>query len=397
MKKLPIGVQWFQGLRNDGYLYVDKTDFIYELIHTGKVYFLSRPRRFGKSLFLSTLRAYWEGKKELFQDLKIAELEEKHSDAWQSYPVFYFDFNGEKYENEKNALEDIIDEQLRRWEKEYHISEPQGTLGERFRTLLIEANKQSGLRCVVLVDEYDKPLLEVMGDSYQETHNKAVLKGFFSSLKSFDEYIRFIFITGVTKFEKVSIFSDLNQLRDISLSKDYASVCGITEEELDIYFTEAINRLAKNQDLSYEECREQLQMTYDGYRFHPQGKSVYNPFSLLSAFADGEFMSYWFSTGTPAFLTKKVKESGFDVRKITDNTLYASESMLSDYRADSRDLVPMLYQTGYLSIAEYDKNRRRYTLSFPNKEVEYGFLESLFSEYVPKAEIATGMDKFTLV
>ena len=299
MKKLPIGIQGFEKLRTENYLYVDKTEYIYRLAHGNGHYFLSRPRRFGKSLFLSSLKAYWQGKRTLFQDCKIEALEEEHPDAWVKYPVFLFDFNGKNYQ-EKGALEEILDEHLRRWEKEYNVVPTVKTFDERFRDLLLAVNGQTGLRSVILVDEYDKPLLETMDLPVLEDHNKSVFKGFFSSLKGFDEYIEFVFITGVTKFEKVSIFSDLNQLRDISLSKEYAGICGITEEELQDHCSEEIMKLAEDQGLSIEECRSELRKTYDGYLFHPKSEKVYNPFSVLNAFADREFRSYWFATGTPA-------------------------------------------------------------------------------------------------
>lgn len=395
MQKLPVGVQGFEGLRNDGYLYVDKTKYIYQLIYTGKVYFLSRPRRFGKSLLLSTMKAYWEGKKELFRGLAIERLEQDNPDAWKNYPVFYFDFNGENYQD-NTALEAALDTHLKQWEETYKLNGQEQSLGARFQNLLIAAREQTGLRSVILVDEYDKPLLEVLEDSEQEEHNKAVFKGFFSSLKKMDEYIQFIFITGVTKFEKVSIFSDLNQLRDISFNRQFSGICGITNEELNAYFTEEIQYLAECQELSCEQCREQLKKTYDGYHFHPQGEGVYNPFSLLNAFADGELGSYWFATGTPTFLVRRLKASSFDPRKFTDRTLYANESMLSDYRADNQDLVPLLYQTGYLTIVDYDRMAREYTLGFPNQEVQNGFLQSLMPEYVSNCGAGSGKDIFTL-
>ena len=395
MRKLPIGIQGFQGLRNDGYLYVDKTEYIYELVHTGKQYFLSRPRRFGKSLLLSTMKFYWEGKKELFGGLKIEELEKGNPEAWKTYPVFYFDFNRDNYKKEK-ALESILDVHLKEWEKIYGCEDPEASLAVRFQHLLVRAFQQTGLRCVVLVDEYDKPLLEVMEEREREEHDKAVYKGFFSTLKSFDEYLEFVFITGVTKFEKVSIFSDLNQLNDISLNKAYASVCGITEQEVREYFTEEIETLAEVQELPVDECFTLLKKNYDGYHFHPQAEGVYNPLSLLKVFYGKEFGSYWFETGTPTFLVKKLKKDGFDVRKLTDRTLYATEAMLSDYRADNPDPVPLLYQTGYLTIADYDRAIREFTLTFPNEEVKYGFLESLMSEYAPDTSAGSGTDIFTL-
>lgn len=393
--KLPVGLQSFEGLRNDNYVYVDKTEYIYHLAHEGKLYFLSRPRRFGKSLLLSALKAYWEGEKELFTGLAIEKLEAENEDAWKPYPVFCFDFNGVNY-NQPDALEEALNIQLKRWEKTFGCDGAKSTLGERFQNLLIAAREKTGLRCVVLVDEYDKPLLDVIADQELQEHNKQVFKGFFSTLKSFDEYIQFVFITGVSKFHKVSIFSDLNQLTDISLVRKYAGLCGITDVELKKYFSEETAELARGQGLTLKECEEQLKQIYDGYHFHPDGVGVYNPYSLLSAFFAGEFGSFWFETGTPTFLVKKIKESNFDLRKFTNRTIYASEAILKDYTGDTLDLVPLLYQTGYLTIAEYDARRKRYTLCFPNEEVKYGFLESLMPIYVPKATAGNGLDIFTL-
>ncbi len=395
MRKLPIGIQGFEGLRKDGYVYVDKTEYIYQLVHTGKEYFLSRPRRFGKSLLLSAIRAYWEGKRQLFEGLRIAELEADNQDAWAEYPVFLFDFNGQNYQK-NTALEIALDVQLKRWEAAYGLDGKNASLGERFQNLMIAANQKTGRRCVVLVDEYDKPLLETMEQPELEEQNKAVFKGFFSSLKGFDEYIQFVFITGVTKFEKVSIFSDLNQLRDISFNRDFADICGITEKELEAYFPEEVKQLAASQTITEDACLAQLKETYDGYRFHPQAEGVYNPFSLLNAFADKDFRAYWFATGTPTFLVRKLKASGFDIRRLSDRTLYASEAQMSDYRADNPDPVPLLYQTGYLTIAAYDKERKRYTLAFPNEEVKYGMLESLMPAFIPNTVNGTGTDIFTL-
>ena len=395
MRKLPIGIQGFEELRRDGYVYADKTEYIYRLVHTGKPYFLSRPRRFGKSLLISTLKAYWEGRQDLFHGLAIDELEKNNPDAWKAYPVFHFDFNGQNY-LEPGALETALDIHLKRWEARYQVNGEAKSIGERFQNLLSEACRQTGRRCVVLVDEYDKCLLDVMETPELQEHNRAVFKGFFSTLKAMDEYLQFVLITGVTKFEKISIFSDLNQLRDISLTEEYAGICGITEEEMARFFEPEISALAHKNNIMAEECRIQLQKTYDGYRFHPDGPGVYNPFSLLSAFADQDFGSYWFATGTPTFLIKRIHQTGFDVRKFTDHTLYATEAMLSDYRADHRDLVPLLYQTGYLTIKDFDLRKRRYTLGFPNEEVTYGMLENLLPEYAPVVSRGTGADIFTL-
>ena len=394
-RKLPIGIQGFEKLRTDGFIYADKTEYIYKLVHNNVPYFLSRPRRFGKSLLLSTLKAYWEGKKELFSGLKIEKMEENNSSAWKQYPVFYFDFNGVNYQ-EKGALEEALSIHLRRWEKQYGVDQSDKILSERFQNLLIMAREKAGLRSVVLVDEYDKPLLDTVEDKELQEHNREVIKGFFSSLKSFDEFIQFIFITGVSKFHKVSIFSDLNQLKDISVTKDYGALCGITEEEINSYFNPEVSKMSKEQGLSEEECLAELKQMYDGYHFSPDSIGVYNPYSLLNAFYDKDFGAYWFETGTPAFLVKKIHKEKFDLRKFSNKTIYANESALKDYTGDTLDAVPLLYQTGYLTISDYDKAKRRYTLSFPNKEVKFGFLESLMPSYVPRANVGNGLDIFTL-
>ena len=395
MRKLPIGIQGFEKLRTENFLYVDKTDYIFRLAQNNGQYFLSRPRRFGKSLFVSSLKAYWEGRKDLFEGCKILAPENNYPDEWEKYPVFLFDFNGKNY-REKGALEQILNEQLGRWEKLYGAAPGDAALEERFRNLMINAKDATGKRCVILVDEYDKPLLETMDLPELEEHNKAVFKGFFGTLKGFDEYIQFVFITGVTKFEKVSIFSDLNQFNDISMLEEFSGCCGITEQELLINFRPEIDEIAAKRGITVEKCLEILKARYDGYRFHPEGSSVYNPFSLLKAFYDKDFGSYWFSTGTPTFLVKKLRDQGFDVRKLSNRTLYADEAMLSDYRADDPNPVPLLYQTGYLTIADYDPKRRRYTLSFPNEEVKYGMLESMVPAYSSNVAAGTGTDIFTL-
>ena len=376
-------------------IYIDKTEYIYRLVHEGKPYFLSRPRRFGKSLLLSTMKAYWEGKKELFSGLAIEELEKDNPDAWKPYPVFYFDFNGVNYQ-ESGSLERAIDFQLQEWEELYGRVSTNYSLSERFQKLLKNAKEKIGGRCVILVDEYDKPLLDVADKPDLQDHNKEVFKGFFSSLKRSDEFIQFIFITGVSKFHKVSIFSDLNQLNDISLSEKYAELCGITEKEIDEYFVEEIETFAQHRKMTAQECRTTLKKQYDGYHFHPDGEGVYNPYSLLKAFYEKDFGSYWFETGTPTFLIEQLRKNRFDVHSFTDQTIFASEAVLKDYTGDSLDPVPLLYQTGYLTITDYDNSRRRYTIGFPNEEVKYGFLESMIPSYVPAATSGNKLDIFTL-
>ena len=391
---LPVGVQSFPKLRESGAIYVDKTEYIYKLVHEVTPFFLSRPRRFGKSLLLSTLRAYWEGRKELFSGLKIEKLESENADAWQPHPVFYFDFNGENYS--EIPVEKVLNDHLKFWEEQYDVSDNSETLGARFRNLLIKVSKKAGQRCVVLVDEYDKPLVDLIDKPELQKHNKSVFKGFFSNLKNCDDYVCFVFITGVTKFHKVSIFSDLNQLNDISLNGDYAGICGITDEEMQSYFVPEIQTIAERRKLDKNKCLEVLKQRYDGYHFSSDGVNVYNPFSLLKAFFEKRFGSFWFETGTPTFLVQTIKNNAFDVQRFTNKTIVASESVLLDYTGDTLDLIPLLYQTGYLTISDYNEDEQEYIMAFPNKEVKYGFLESLMPEYVHNCGPGSGVEISTL-
>ena len=384
-RKLPIGIQDFEKIRTGDFLYVDKTAYIYSLVHSGAPYFLSRPRRFGKSLLLSTMKYYFEGRKDLFEGLQIEELERDNEEAWQAYPVFYIDFNKKNFRAD-SALESVLDSHLREWESIYGDEEKERGLEERFQHLIKKAAETTGKRAVVLVDEYDKPLLE-SGENELLEHNRAVFKGFFSTLKSYDAYLQFVFITGVTKFSKVSIFSDLNHLRDISLSREYAQICGITETELLEYFMPEIEDMASEQGVGRDECLKALKKMYDGYHFHQKTEGVYNSFSLLNALKEKEYGMYWFSTGTPTFLIEKLKESGFDPKRITDGRLYAEGNVLTDYRYDNANPVPLFYQTGYLTIKGYDEKYRSYQLGYPNDEVKYGFMESLAPLFL-KAEKA---------
>ena len=389
-RKLPIGIQDFEKIRKEGFIYVDKTEYLYSLVQSGIPYFLSRPRRFGKSLFLSTLRAYFEGKRELFEGLKIAELEGDDADAWQAYPVFYIDFNKKNFK-ENSALEDVLDEHLRLWESVYGDQRSDRSLEERFRYVIEKAVETTGKNAVVLVDEYDKPLLEG-ADTEMIEHNKAVFKGFFSTLKSYDRYLKFVFITGVTKFSKVSIFSDLNQLNDISLYQKYSGMCGITETELMDNFEPEIESMAANNQITKKECLSKLKKMYDGYHFHHNCEGVYNPFSLLSALDKKDFGMYWFSTGTPTFLIERLKESGFDAKQFSSDEYYEEESSLTDYRMDDENPVPLFYQTGYLTIRGYDPEFRSYALGYPNDEVRYGFLKSLAPYYLCAEKVSRPLD-----
>lgn len=378
-RKLPVGIQSFEDLRSNGYLYVDKTAYVQQLVDTGKVYFLSRPRRFGKSLLVSTMEAYFEGKKELFHGLSIEGYEEaKGNTAWTEYPVIPFYLSGGDY-NSEHGLASILDGVLRSaWER-YGLPDDYKSSGDtlplRFKVILEKLYRFTGKQVVVLVDEYDKPLLSA-ADNPQEERNREIYKGFFSVLKDQDRYVKFAFFTGVTKFSKVSIFSDLNQLKDISLLNLYAGICGITGEELKDNFAPEITALAGEQGLTDQECLDKLAQTYDGYHFSENSDGVYNPFSLLNAFFDRKFDSYWFETGTPTFLIRKLQKSSFRVEQFAEGVT-ATEDELKDYRTENPNPIPLFYQSGYLTISGYDKRFRAYDLRFPNEEVRYGFLNSL--------------------
>ena len=399
-QKLPIGVQSFKVLRTDHYLYVDKTDYLFRLVQGGRVYFLSRPRRFGKSLFLSTLAAYFLGQKELFKGLYLEKAEEEQAvqenrAAWQKYPVLYLDFNTKNYINEQ-ALVDILNLHLNEWEARYAIPKTAEAPEDRFRLLIAALFKQTGKQVVILVDEYDKPLLQTMGgnEALNEQYRNA-LKAFYSVIKTCDEYIRFAFLTGVTKFSKISIFSDLNNLKDISIHETYAGICGISQKELEANFQHEIQALAEKQNLNYPQTLAALKQWYDGYLFHPAGEGMYNPYSILNAFDDKEIKSYWFSTGTPTFLVNYLKEAHYYIPDL-DGNVELDEDGLQTYRAIAQDTLPILFQAGYLTIKEYIKDLRLYRLGFPNDEVRYGFLHNLLPAYsdVPFGQTGVWVGRF---
>ena len=374
-RKLPIGIQTFEDIRKNNYVYVDKTEFVGNLTDNGKPYFLSRPRRFGKSLFLSTLRSYFEGRKDLFEGLAIFKSETE----WKQYPVFHLDFNVGDYTNEER-FRDSLGKKLSDYEKIYGSGGAK-TLADRFSDLLRTAHEKTGLQAVVLVDEYDKPLLNIMGNEPLLDTYRAILKSFYGVLKGEDAHIRFIFITGVTRFDKVSIFSDLNNLNDISLGEAFTGICGITQEELDSCFIPEIERMSEKNKISKEECLSLLKKNYDGYHFSKDTKTdVYNPFSLLKSFSELDFGSYWFSTGTPTFLTRMMLDIQFDYKTLEEGIDVDSRS-LEEYRLNSSEPVPLLYQTGYLTINEYEKEFESYTIALPNEEVKYGLYKRLLPLY----------------
>ncbi|MDR3338640.1 MAG: ATP-binding protein [Candidatus Symbiothrix sp.] len=377
-RKLPVGIQDFESLRTEGFMYVDKTAYIYRLVNEGRPYFLGRPRRFGKSLLLSTLKAYFLGKKELFEELAISELEKD----WTEYPVLYLDMNVEGYIN-LLSLESAFNTNLKPLENRWGKDITEETPSARFAGLIRRASEQTGRKVVVLIDEYDKPLINTM--EKRELHDaiRETLKGFYGVLKSSDAYLRFVMLTGVTKFSKVSVFSDLNHLRDISLENDYAAICGISESELLAVFEPELHVLAAKRKMTYEETLAEMKKRYDGYHFSKDSEGMYNPFSVLNTFASMDFRDYWFKTGTPTFLVNLLKREDFDIRNLESNVTIDARS-IDDYRMDDDNPVPILYQSGYLTIKDYDRLCDEYILGFPNGEVEYGFLYELLPAYAPR-------------
>lgn len=380
-RKLPIGIQNFEDIRRNGFLYVDKTGLLYQVATGGKTYFLSRPRRFGKSLLISTFEAYFLGKKELFSGLAMESLETE----WKEYPVLHLDLNARNYES-KDALIAILNQHLEKWEIIYGDEKKDRSPEERFSYLLNKIHDLTGLQVVVLIDEYDKPLLQTIGNKELQEQYTNILKAFYGVLKSADAHLRFVFLTGVTKFGQVSVFSDLNQLKDISMDARYATICGITDKELRRDFQPELEALAINEDLDYEGVCQKMKRMYDGYHFRHNMEGLYNPFSVLNALDSAEFGSYWFSTGTPTFLVELLKKTDYDLRDLEGIELPAN--LFADYKADADNPIPVIYQSGYLTIKDYNKEFRSYTLGFPNEEVKYGFLSFLAPYYtgVPSNE-----------
>ena len=366
--KYPIGIQNFESLIGDGYVYVDKTALMYQLTSTGRYYFISRPRRFGKSLLISTLEAYFSGRRDLFEGLAVEKLEKD----WVKYPILHVDLNTARY-NDSDSLANVLEYTLNDWEKKYGSSTAETTFELRFRGIIERAVEKTGQRVVILVDEYDKPLLQTIGNETLQDEYRSTLKAFYSVMKTQDRYIRFAFLTGVTKFSKVSVFSDLNNLTDISMSEEFQTICGITDEEIHTYFEEPLNKLAAKYNTSYDEICRRLKENYDGYHFRKNGVDMYNPFSLLSTFRANEFGSYWFETGTPTYLVKLLKDNNFCLPDLTEGEI-ASKS-LNDVESMHDNPVSVIYQSGYLTIKDYDEEFEMYRLGFPNKEVEEGFMQ----------------------
>ena len=382
LKNLPIGIQDFEKLRKENYLYVDKTALMHRLVSTGSYYFLSRPRRFGKSLLISTLKAYFLGKKDLFEGLAVEQLEQK----WTVHPVLHLDLNTAKYK-EPGKLNMVLNNALSQWEEIYGARPNEADFGMRFEGIIQRAYDKTGERVVILVDEYDKPLLETIGNETLQEDYRSTLKSFYGALKSKDGCIKFAMLTGVTKFGKVSVFSDLNNLEDISLDKDCYDICGITEEELRT-LNPYVERFAKANGTSVEGVYAELKKLYDGYHFTVNSPGIYNPYSLFNAFKKKEFNSYWFETGTPSYLVELLKRHNFKLDELKGNKVTAN--VLSAIDASSSDPIPVIFQSGYLTISGYNERYKLYSLDFPNEEVREGFMLYLMPYYTSVSANKTG-------
>jgi hypothetical protein len=387
LKNLPIGVQSFESLRRDGYLYVDKTALVYQLAHEGSYYFLKRPRRFGKSMLLSTLHAYFAGQKELFEGLAIEQLEKD----WTVHPVLHLDLNLIK-KGDDTALNSLLNDALCGWEEQYGSRPSEDTFGLRFKGVIQRAYQQTGQPVVVLVDEYDKPLLQTLDNEALQEEFRSTLKEFYGVLKTEDKSICFALLTGVTKFSKVSVFSDLNNLRDISMNEAYATLCGITDEEIDTQFVPYVQRLADALGQSYKEVREELSLRYDGYHFTENSVGLYNPFSLLNTFQDLKLRNYWFETGTPSYLVYLLQKYHYNLEHMA--TAVVDADTLNSIDPQSDNPIPVIYQSGYLTIRDYNPRFKSYVLGFPNQEVEEGFLNFLLPHY---ARIPSGQTAFQIM
>ena len=390
--KYPIGIQSFDQIRNEGYVYVDKTDLIYQLVTTGSIYFLCRPRRFGKSLLVSTLEHYFLGHKELFKGLAMEQLEQD----WLEYPVFHIDFNNTQFEKSGN-LENKINIYLTAWEQIYGALPVKGDLGDRFAYVLEQAHKQTGRRAVVLVDEYDKPILDVLDSGKMtveddqeillEEQHRNILKGFYSVFKGADAHLQFVLLTGVTKFSQVSVFSGFNQPDDISMVRDYESLCGITKDELLSVFGDSIHLLADELNLNEEQTIQVLKDRYDGYHFGKRMTDIFNPFSILKCFRHLSVEDYWFASGTPTYLVRLLNHSGEQLNEMIGQYYFPEEFI--DYKATVEQPLPMIYQSGYLTIKRYNRDLNTYLLDFPNNEVKKGFLTLVASNYLQSKERVT--------
>ena len=388
-KIYPIGIQNFEKIRQDGYFYIDKTALVYRMVKTGSYYFLSRPRRFGKSLLISTLEAYFQGKKELFEGLAVEKLEKD----WIKYPILHLDLNIEKYDTPE-SLDKILDSSLTAWEKIYGAESSERSFSLRFAGIIQRACEKTGRRVAILVDEYDKPMLQAIGNEALQKQFRDTLKPFYGALKTKDGFIKFALLTGVTKFGKVSVFSDLNNLKDISMDERFVDICGVTETEIHENLENELKELAQKQKMSLEEVCRELKVCYDGYHFVENSIGIYNPFSLLNTFDKMKFGSYWFETGTPTYLVKLLKKHHYDLERMAHEE--TDSQVLDSIDSESTNPIPVIYQSGYLTIKGYDEEFGMYRLGFPNREVEEGFVRFLLPFYanVDKVESPFEIQKF---
>ncbi|WP_291593802.1 ATP-binding protein [Bacteroides sp.] len=372
----PIGIQTFSNIREGNYLYIDKTEYVYRMTHSSAKYmFLSRPRRFGKSLLTSTLHSYFSGRKELFRGLAMDKLEKE----WAEYPVLHFDLSMAKHVD-KDRLERLLDFMLSEYERTFGIEVEGGDANLRLTNLIKRVYEQTGKKVVVLIDEYDAPLLDVMHERENLGVLRNIMRNFYSPLKACDPYLRYVFLTGITKFSQLSIFSELNNIKNISMDEPYAAICGITQDEMLIQMKDDIDQLARKMDIAFDEVVVKLKENYDGYHFTYPSPDVYNPFSLLNAFADGKFNSYWFGSGTPTYLIKMLDK--FNVEPSEIGCKQAKAFAFDAPTETMTTITPLLYQSGYITIKDYDKELDIYTLDIPNKEVRLGLMESLLPHYV---------------
>ena len=375
MKDLPIGVQTFEDIVSGNYYYVDKTGLVHQIANKFKYVFLSRPRRFGKSLLSSTFHSYFAGEKELFDGLEAGRLETE----WVKHPVFHFDMSTAKHMNEEQLLEEL-DKKLDAYERIYGRGEKDVRVNQRLEGLVHRSVEQTGARAVIIIDEYDAPLLDVMNDRERLIPMRQIMRNFYSPIKSLDPYLRFVFITGINKFAQLSIFSELNNLKNISMLPEFSAVCGISQSELERDFPEQIDALAEANGVSRERALELLKENYDGYHFCAGSEDIYNPFSLLNAFSDRRFGSYWFETATPTYLIERLERKPIEEREL-DRMEYVSLNEFNVSPELTDNPIPLLYQTGYLTIKDYDRSLDSYTLGYPNKEVRTGFMDSLLAGY----------------
>lgn len=372
----PIGIQTFSEIREGNYLYIDKTAYIYRMTHSSSCYmFLNRPRRFGKSLLISTLHSYFSGREDLFRGLAMEKLEKE----WIQYPVLHFDMSMAKHVD-KDKLVNLLDFMLTEHERTLGIDAAGTDPNLRLTNLIKRAYEQTGRKVVVLIDEYDAPLLDVVHERENLGVLRDVMRNFYSPLKACDPYLRYVFLTGITKFSQLSIFCELNNIKNISMDEPYAAICGITENEILTQMKEDVDRMAVKLNITAEEVLAKLKENYDGYHFTYPSPDIYNPFSLLNAFADGKFNSYWFGSGTPTYLIKMLDKFGVEPSEI-GNKLAAVEEFDAPTET-MNSITPLLYQSGYVTIKDYDKELELYTLDIPNKEVRVGLMRSLLPYYV---------------